>query len=65
MKQNLYRVSLKNKRTNETLQLLVWSDNVDNATHSLCGILIGYNCEYSWIGSGPVYENNQLVTREI
>ena len=36
----------------------------DAATHKLTGTLIGPECEYIWTGSGPVYENNQLIRRE-
>ena len=38
--------------------------DVDAATHKLTGTLIGPECEYIWTGSGPIYENNQLIRRE-
>ena len=28
-------------------------------------VLIGPECEYEWTGTGPIYENNQTVRREI
>lgn len=33
-------------------------------TRKLTGTLIGPECEYIWTGSGPIYENNQLIRRE-
>lgn len=65
MKEYLFGVSVKHKRTGEKIALYVWAKNVDDATHSLCGSLIGYKCEYEWCGSSPVYENNQNVMREV
>ena len=32
--------------------------------HRKDGTLIGPECEYIWTGSGPIYENNQLIRRE-
>jgi hypothetical protein len=65
MKEYLYSVTVKSKKTGERTSLQIWAKNVDDATHSLCGSLIGYNCLYEWCGSSPVYENNKLVEREI
>lgn len=65
MKQHLYRVCMRHDKTGERLNLMVWAENVDEATHKVTGAIGGYRGEYSWIGSGPEYENNQLVTREI
>lgn len=66
MKEYLYRVGLVHKRTGESFALDVWAKNVDEATHSLCGPLIGYYCEYRWCGSGPVYgDDNEVVSRVI
>lgn len=65
MKEYLFSVSIKHKKTRKKLSLYVWAKNVDDATHSLCGSLIGYNCEYEWCGSSPVYESNKHVEREI
>lgn len=64
MKEYLYRVTLKNKGTDEKFSLFVWAENVDKATHSLCGSLIGSKCAYIWCGSGPVYKDNKLIERE-
>ena len=65
MKEYLFSVSIKHKKTGEKINLLVWSENVDSATYSLCGSLIGHNCEYEWRGSYPTYNNNKIVEREI
>ena len=63
MKEYLFNVSIKHKETREKINLFVWAENVDSATNSLCGSLIGYNCEYEWRGSCPVYNNNKIVER--
>lgn len=63
MKEYLFNVSIKHKETGEKINLFVWSENVDSATNSLCSSLIGYNCEYEWRGSCPVYSNNKIVER--
>ena len=65
MKEYLFQVSIRHKQTKEKIKLYVWAKNVDEATHNLCGTLIGYNCEYEWCGSSPVYKNNKNVMREI
>ena len=65
MKQQLFRVSAKDKRTGEKISLHVWAANVDAATHSLTDALFGANGPYTWEGSGPEYENNEVITREI
>lgn len=62
--EQLFSVGVVHKETGEKLKLLVWAKNVDEATHKLTGALIGYDCEYRWSGSGPVYKNNQIVERE-
>lgn len=65
MKEHLYSVGIQHKETGEKIDLLVWAKNTEEATHKLTGTLIGYTCQYRWCGSGPVYENNRLVTRDI
>lgn len=65
MKQHLFSVRLKCKRTGEIIKLFIWSEDIDSATNILCGSLISCNCEYEWLGSGPVYEGNQIVKRDI
>lgn len=65
MKQYLYRVGMKHKKTGEKIDLFVWAENVDEATHKVTNAIGGYRGEYSWTGSGPEYKNNELVTREI
>ncbi|MCQ4637169.1 hypothetical protein NE619_10570 [Anaerovorax odorimutans] len=64
MKQYLYRVGIEHRKTKERTHLQVWASNVDEATNKL-GNLFGCGDEYSWIGSGPVYEDNEAVAREI
>ena len=65
MNEHLYTVSVQNKKTNEKLKLQVWARNTDEATHNLTGSLIGYNCQYRWTGTSPVYEDNKIVTRKV
>lgn len=57
-------ICVRHKSTGEKLKLEVWAEDVDAATHKLTGTLIGPECEYIWTGSGPIYENNQLIRRE-
>lgn len=54
MTERLFSIGLRHKTSHEKLDLLVWAENVDKATHKLTGILIGYECEYNWRGTGPV-----------
>lgn len=56
---------MKHKKTGQKIDLMVWAENVDEATYKVIGAIGGYHGEYSWIGSGPEHENNELVTREI
>lgn len=65
MKEHLYSVGLEHKKTGERIDLQVWAKNTKEATHKLAGVLIGYYCPYRWTGSGPIYENNQIITREM
>lgn len=65
MKEYLFRVTIRHRDTNDKIHLNIWATNVDEATQKLCGTIIGYDCEYLWLGSGPVYENNEVVTRMI
>ena len=54
MKEYKWSVGLRHKATGTRLSLYVWAPTNDEATHKLCGVLIG-----------PVYENNQTVGRDI
>lgn len=65
MKQNLYSVSMRHKKSGERINLKVWAENVDEATHKVVEAIGGYHGEYEWRGSSPEYKNNQLVTRTI
>jgi hypothetical protein len=64
MNERLFSIGLRHKNTREKLDVLVWAENVDKATHKLTGILIGPECEYDWTGSGPVYKDNKVVERK-
>ncbi len=63
MIEHLYSVGIQHKKSKENCDLYVWAKNTDEATHKLTGTLIGYNCEYAWTCSGPVYKDNKLVSR--
>ena len=65
MKQQLFRVSAKHKETTQQVTLHVWAENVDAATNSLTTALFGEHGAYWWMGSGPEYKNNEVITREI
>lgn len=66
MKQTLYRVSIKHRKTGEEIKLRVWAENNTRATGSLTRILIGPDCEYRWAGTGPEHdEKGNLITREV
>lgn len=65
MKEFLYQVGIKDKKTGEKMHLRVWAKNTDEATHKLTGALFGYYAEYEWTGTGPLYENNKLIEREV
>lgn len=52
-----FRVSLEDKVTGERFSLIVMANSTDEATHSLCGSLIGHDCRYNWRGSGPEYDD--------
>lgn len=65
MKEHLYSVGLEHKKTGERIDLQVWAKNTEEATHNLTGVLIGYYYPYRWTGSGPIYENNKIITREM
>lgn len=65
MKEHLYSVGLEHKKTGERIDLQVWAKNTEDATHKLTGVLIGYYCPYRWTGSGPIYEDNKIITREM
>jgi len=64
MKEQLFEVGIQHIKTGEKIHLHVWAKNVNEATHELHGV-IGPYTEYRWTGSGPVYQNNEIVTREI
>ena len=66
MKQTLYRVGIKHKKTGEEIKLRVWATSNSEATASLHGSLIGAECEYRWTGTGPdADELGHNITREV
>lgn len=63
-KEYLYEVSIIDKKTNQKINLRVWAKHTDDATWKVVEPLVGYNKEYTWFGSAPIYENNKLIERE-
>jgi uncharacterized protein YydD (DUF2326 family) len=61
--EQLWRVSIRHKETGETLNLEVWADSNEHATFKLLNSVIGIDKRYAWTGTGPVYKDNQVVTR--
>ena len=61
--EHLYEVGLKDRRTGEKIDIKVWATSTDAATHKLCDALFGAYGHYLWTGTGPIYENNELITR--
>lgn len=61
--EHLYSVGMVDRETNEKVNLKVWATNTDNATHKITNALFGAYGPYRWTGSGPIYRNNELVTR--
>lgn len=64
MKEYLYSIGMKDSRTGEKIHLRVWGKNVDDATNKITSALLGYRGEYVWTGSGPLYENNEVISRD-
>lgn len=65
MYEHKWSVGVRHKVTREKLNLIVWAPTNSEATHKLTGVLIGPECDYEWTGTGPIYENNQTVGRDI
>lgn len=63
LREHMYEVVIRDKRTGENLNLRVWARTENDAPMSVA--LLGINREYSWLSTEPIYENNQLITREI
>ena len=64
-KEHLYQVCLMHKKTGERLNLQVWAQNSDEATHKLTGSLIGYHCQYDWRGTSVLYDNNLPISQDL
>lgn len=66
MKQILYRVGIKHKKTGEEIKLQVWAEDNHQATSRISSALFGPGCEYRWTGTGPEHdERGNLITREV
>ena len=61
--EHLYSVGMEDRETGERLNLKVWAENTDATTHKITNALFGAYGPYRWTGSGPIYRNNELVTR--
>lgn len=64
MKEHLYQFCLEDKRTGEMIYLRILAENTDVAAHKITKAVFGAYGEYRLTGSGPLYKNNQLITRE-
>ena len=64
-KEHLYQVCLIHKKTGKRLNLQVWAQNSDEATHKQTGSLIGYHCQYDWRGTSVLHENNRPISRDL
>ena len=65
MKEYLYEVGLRDKKTGEKIKLRVWAFDTTEATRKVATALFGFGGEYAWTGSGPIFENNCIVFRNI
>ncbi len=48
---------MQNTRTGEKINLEVTGATNEEATHK-CNSLFGYNGDYRWTGTGPLYESS-------
>lgn len=51
----VWEVSLRSEVTDEKIHLLVTGETNAEATHK-CVALLGYDGDYKWLGTGPMYE---------
>lgn len=51
-------VNIKDKETREKFRLLVEAPTNDDATHKICGKILGAECPYDWLGTEPAYHDN-------
>lgn len=65
MTERLFRVGMKHKTTGEKIKLMVWAENVDEATAKIVNAIGGYDGEYAWTGSGPEIRGNEVIKREV
>lgn len=61
--EHLYSVGMVDREIGEKVKLKVWAKNTDAATHKITNALFGAYGPYRWTGTGPIYRNNELVTR--
>lgn len=58
----VWTVSMKNSRTGEKISLEVSAATNEEATGK-CRGLFGYNNDYQWTGTGPLYEEERQVQK--
>lgn len=64
MKEILYKVGMKDKKTGEKLDLKVWAENCDNATAKLNNLFC-YGACYRWTGTEPMRDDvGEVIQRE-
>ena len=61
--EHLYSVGMVDQQTGEKVNIKVWAETTDKATHKLTSALFGAYGPYRWTGTGPLYENNKVITR--
>ena len=61
----LYRVGIVHKERDEKLSVEVCGKDPQEATSKLLSSLIGPYNQYIWLGTGPVYRDNEVVKREV
>ena len=65
MKEYLFLIGMKDRRTGDKINLRVWGENVVAATNKITSALFGYHGEYVWTGSGPLHETNEVISRDV
>ena len=58
----VWTVNIKNNRTGEKISLEVTAATNEEATRKCTG-LFGYNGDYQWTGTGPLYEEERQVQK--
>ena len=63
MKEYLFRVNFKSKKTTFKSYLDIWAPNATVALKRLCYV-VGADAEYELVGVNPVIENGKQMERE-